>query len=264
MKKTLFVFKTHFIEKYVVDEFIKLQNSLNAFEEALLFIDNHKCTLGQKFQNPINEIYLYNKPIKCFIFDENIFNKFKLPSYTDNPQNCLLENVMWYCSDYPYYILNYYLPEYDYYWNIEYDVYCNGNSYREFIDEYSKNKADFLASHYEKLTQNSDWHWKNNSDWIYKNKPLYKSFFPVTRLSSNAINFLYKQRLKHSEIFKNLTNYESNRWIFTELFVPTELSNNSFICEEIKNQYLRYMPVYNLNKERIFENPDYKLYHPVK
>ena len=91
----------------------------------------------------------------------------------------------------------------------------------------------------------------------------YASFFPVVRLSSLAIDFLYKKRVEHSEIFERIKNNKLNRWINCELFVPTELLNNNFTGENIE-QPLRFSPEYDLNEERLFENQDNLIYHPVK
>ena len=56
---------------------------------------------------------------------------------------------------------------------------------------------------------------------------------------------------------------KQQKWLNCEIFVPTELMNNNFNCDNIdeKNIYINEL---NLNNDRIFENQDNLLYHPVK
>ena len=90
------------------------------------------------------------------------------------------------------------------------------------------------------------------------------SFFPVIRLSGRAIDILKERRIEHGKIYKNFENDPNARWIFCELFVPTELAKKGYSAKLLENQYLRFNPNFNFNKERVFEFPDYKLYHPVR
>ena len=188
-----------------------------------------------------------------------------LPKYAENGFTNDLSKVIWYNSDYPFYIIKKYFPDYDYYWAFEYDVFFNGKNYKPFFDKYDKRNEDLLSTLYRNV-DNEDWFWKNGISWIYTDISLYGTLFPAVRLSAKAIDWLYKKRLEYGEIFSKLEPAAAtkNRWLFCEIFTPTELKKNGFNCANIEEENVRYLPIYNLNTQRIFENPDNKLYHPVK
>lgn len=263
--KTLACMRTHFIDASVISEYIKLHKATCANIDTVLFIDNHTGFIKPQNDYPIQTINFNGFDIKCFLFNQQIFEKFNLPFYTDNFDNSDIGMVMWYCSDYPLYIIKKYLPEYDYYWSIESDVFCNGDSYIPFFEKYKNDSCDLIIKDYRTLENTTEkWFWKERSEWIYANTEKYASFFPVVRLSAKAADFLYVKRLEHSEAFESIKDDIRNRWIFCELFVPTELTANKFQCKNLNEENLRYQPNWNLNKQRIFEHPDFKLYHPVK
>ena len=87
--------------------------------------------------------------------------------------------------------------------------------------------------------------------------------FAVVRLSARAIDFLYKKRLEHFKPFTN-SSVPNKKWIFCEIFVPTELTNGGFICENLNEPHVLFFPNIYLNDKRIFLKPDNLLYHPVK
>ena len=265
-KKTLIFMKTHFIDDAVLSEYKKLSNSLSENQDCILFIDNHTNFLNiSETGTPIVNINIKNENIKCFLYDEKIQAEMNLTYYTDDIENKDLAKLMWYNSDYPFYIIKKYLPNYEYYWSIEYDVFCNGNSYEPFFSIYENNEDDLISQDYSSTVDNDPiWHWINGTEWIYTKEEIHKAFFPVVRLSAKAIDFLYNRRIEHGRIFEKAKEKSNHRWIFCECFVATELYINGFKCSPILNQNIRFLPVYNLNKERIFENPDFKLYHPVK
>lgn len=260
--KTLIFFKTHFISNAVISEYKKIKNSISDDEELILFIDNDSNFLELDNSNPIRTINFNGTKAKCFISNMSIIEDLKLPidiAYCN--QNA--SNVLWYCSDYPFYVVKHFFPDYDFYWSLEYDVFCNGNSYRIFLDKY-KTHSDLIISHYRNLINDPDWCWQVNTAWLYSQATTYGSFFPVVRLSKNAIDFLYNKRIEQGAYYKTFENKENVFWPFCEIFVPTELANNGYSIENISSENLRHAPLYNLNIERIFENPDFKLYHPVK
>ena len=275
--KTLIFVRTHFIDDTILSEFKKLQNSLNQNEYAILFINNeHNVIKGEFREKNINLEINDNFIINTLLYDKQSHDKLGLPYYTtiDSLNNkldsqyytttdSLIDNIMWACCDYPFYAVHKEFPDYDFYWSLDYDVYCNGNSYRVFFDKYQTD-ADLIIHDYREIVDEPEWEWQYYSDWIYENSKKYGGFFPVVRLSNKAVKFLYKKRLEHAKIFENVKQDTNNKWLYGELFVPTELSNNGFSCQNLDTECLRFTPVYNLNRERIFEHPDFKLYHPVK
>ncbi len=268
MVKTLVFMRTHIITKGVIDEFLKLQNSSEY--DCILFIDNHKKIIPDKMlesNDPVQCLNFFNdkvKNVKCFLFDEDIFKSLNLPYYAAKNKNKSLSNVMWYCADYAFYAIKKYFPNYDYYWHFDYDVFCNGSSYEPFFNRYNGTKADLIVSNLASLSIDSDWFWLKKTDWIYsQNKTKYISFFPIVRLSSDAVDFLFAKRIEMSEVFSKICKNKNNRWLNCELFVPTELLNNGFTGLKL-DECVRFSPNYDLNEDRVFEVPDNKIYHPVK
>ncbi len=259
MQNTLVFMRTHIITRGVISEFLKLKKS---GYDCVLFIDNRSGIIKEDLE-PVRVLNFFGEDVNCFLFNEEIFKKLNLPLFANKNKNSNLTNVMWFCADYSFYCIKKYFPSYDFYWHFDYDVFCNGKSYEPFFKLYCDNESDLLVSHFCKLDIDSEWSLLEKSEWIYNNVQKYASFFPVVRLSSLAIDFLYTKRVEHSEIFERIKNNKLNRWINCELFVPTELLNNNFTGENIE-QPLRFSPEYDLNEERLFENQDNLIYHPVK
>jgi GT2 family glycosyltransferase len=166
------------------------------------------------------------------------------------------------------------MPDYDYYWVIEYDVRFSGE-WQLFFDCFQTVKSDFLTCHIRSYAEDPHWPWwKLNHP--RKSIPLHKricSFNPIYRMSKDALFFLDKE-------FKD-------GWCgHHEVALPTLLHHNGFSIREIsgkgkftipgmENKFysdvgynrigklskrtLRYRPAFLLyGKERN------KLYHPVK
>jgi len=261
MNKTILFFTTHIINKAIISEYKKLSDIENF--DTILNLDNSGCRFSKDTLNPIQELEFYGEKFKCFLFDENICNSLNLPKLSCKNDNDF-KNIMWSNGDYRFYPVRKFFPEYDFYWQTEYDIFCNG-SYKPFFEQYKDDSADLIiqesALNSEKTIE--EWFWYKKTDWIYKNTKKYRSFFPIERLSARAIDFLYEKRLCHGKIFSQLNDKTENRWINCELFVPTELINNGFSYRYFE-EYLYYKPEIDLNNNRIFEKQDNRLYHPIK
>lgn len=81
--------------------------------------------------------------------------------------------------------------------------------------------------------------------------------------SNGDYRFYYIRKLEHGKIFSQLNDKTDNRWIHCEMFVPTELINNSF-SHRYFEEYLYYKPEIDLNNDRVFEKQNGRLYHPIK
>lgn len=84
-------------------------------------------------------------------------------------------------------------PEYEYYWNIEYDVDFCGN-WTEFFSEVNGLSHDFLSCHIKRYSDDPDWHWWN---WMkgpdLSSIPLderIRSFNPIYRISGRALAYV--------------------------------------------------------------------------
>ena len=267
----LILFTTHVINKAVISEYKKFLNIPGY--DCILVIDNEKLKLEPEYsklpQQSINYKYVVQKEffdcnILCLLFDKSLHDKLKLPHYAKHFRNASFIWITWYNADYRFYYAKNFFPNYDYYWQFDYDVFMNGPSYKPFFDKYENNDEDLLITKYRPETKNSSWMWTKNIDWIYDdNVQLYGSFFPISRLSNRAVDFLYKKRLEHAELFSKVEASEDTHWVICEEFVPTELKLNGYTCGNIDEANVR-LKEYDLSEDRIFECPDNKLYHPVK
>ena len=261
--KTLIFFSTHIINEMIVSEYKKLLN-IDGYD-VIFAIENSDGKFSKDFENPIQEFEFFGEKYKCFLYNENIHKSLNLPYYTGGKENDTFKNNMWYNGDYRFYYVKKIFPQYDFYWQVEYDIFCNGESYKPFLDKYVNNKADLIIQHKDRKIEpeTKNWYWIDKTDWIYKGQKLHRSFYPLCRLSSKAINFLYQRRMEHDKIYSALEDKKINRWIMCELFTATELINNGY-THEYFDEYFYYTPEYDLTTTRIFENPDNRLYHPVK
>ena len=256
--KTLLVLGTHFIDENIISEFRKMKSTFNV--DAVLAIDN--TNLKMDFQSRVENRIFFDTSVKCFFFDSSLNEKLQLPHFNFFGAK-KFEKVMYANGDYRFYYIRKFFPDYDYYWLLEYDVFCNGETYEGFLDKFKDNRADLIINEFRIENKNGSWVWTYGLDWIYKDVEIYGSLFPVVRLSARAVDFLYKRRLAQREIFQNYTE-QNKRWTYCEIFVPTELMHGGFICENLNEERVKFLPYVYLNDERIFLKPDNHLYHPVK
>ena len=265
MAKKLVFMRTHILEWYVIFEFDKLRRSMNWGDECILFVDNSKNIIPPDDDSPMKIVNFNGINIKCFLYNEKVHGESNLPYYTGESDNTDFSKLLWYNGDYPFYYIRKNFPHYDYYWCTEYDVFCNGNSYRPFFKKFEKDKSDFISADFRHVDlDNPRWTWSDKTGWMYNRDENYGSFFPVVRLSAKALDFLYKRRIEHGDIFEKVKDNPENRWIFCEAFAPSELMKHGYECKLMDTEKLRFSPDNTLNKERIFEFPNYKLYHPVR
>lgn len=166
-------------------------------------------------------------------------------------------------------------PWYSYIWSIEYDVFYSGN-WAKLFDCFDYSEADFLSSHMEKWNiANISWPWWDNffmHDDIVPVSSRIKSFNPIFRISSRALNFM-------DSVMKK------GNWGHFEVFLPTVLFRNGFILEDfggtgefvnnkninrfyiqgdgVNNGTMRYWPEYTMEEIYAMGTPN-KLFHPIK
>lgn len=260
--KALLFIATHLMNKGIISEYKKLCNVCRDKYDVILLLDNTK--FNYQSASPVCTRIFYGCEVNCFLFDNNTHDFLNLPYYhIENKGN--FAQVTWYNADYRFYYVKKFFPDYKYYWQFDWDCFCNGDSYTPFLKKYENNKSDLLMPLLRNENHRSDWCWTHQIDWLYKNNVnLYGSLFAACRLSSNAIDYLYKKRLEHAETFKNFLENPNARWIHCELFAPTELKLGNFTIAGIEDEYMRFRPEFDLNSERLYENPDFHIYHPIK
>ena len=260
MYKTLAFISTHIINQAVISEYIKLSKVKNC--KCILAIDN--TNLNILSNSPVTEKEFYGTKVTCFIFDKTIHNELHLPWYIQDQETDNFSKIMWYNCDYRFYYVKKHFPDYDYYWQFEYDIFCNGPSYQTFFDKYSPQTQDLLILNFRKEQIDGSWWWSKNTGWLYKYSPVYGSLFPIVRLTSAAIDYLYNQRIKQKQLYQNIKDVKTNNWPFCELFVPTELVNHGITVFRLDEPLITWDKEYDLNQNRLFEHPYNLLYHPVK
>ena len=258
--KVLVFLSTHVINRAVISEYRKLTNVSGC--DCILAIDNTHLRIP--CESPVIEKEFYNTPVRCFFFDQNIHNELNLPWFIENRETGNFSEIMWYNCDYRFYYVRKYFPEYDYYWQFEYDIFCNGDSYQTFFNTYSKRTENLLILDFREERLNGSWWWSKKVDWEYKENPVYGSLFPIVRLTGNAIDFLYRQRLQQKARYHAIQDKTNSNWPFSELFVPTELVLHGFTAFNMVEKQITWDKEYDLNEVRLFEHPDNLLYHPVK
>ena len=169
-------------------------------------------------------------------------------------------------------------PGYKYYWNIEYDVYFNGDWY-SFFKAFTDIHADFVSSHIETYGRRPQWYWwytlslktitVNRSD-------LLKSFNPIYRISGVALrfldDFLRKDNAGHHEaLIPTLLNVAGfslldlgGSGILTPDFLKNKFYASSLELDAFYTQStMRYRPGF-IRADIEKQSADSKLYHPVK
>lgn len=97
--------------------------------------------------------------------------------------------VAWACGDYFYYAFSQQVAA-DFYWLIEPDVFLNLKSVSSFFEFFADNLDDALVTKF-KLAAEA-WPWYKSAKQLLD--PPYSCFFPLTRLSKNAIDIMYAKR----------------------------------------------------------------------
>lgn len=154
-----------------------------------------------------------------------------------------------------------FLPQYKFYFYIENDCYFNGK-YIEFFKLYAQNEADLLLTYCNEVSENSQWVWAQDIFWAYKNEKMQGCYFPLERLSGVAIDKLYQRRIKLGQKFMALDSNIKAQWLHCEIFVATEGKKQGFSIDSL-HQKISGEEI-DLNNTRLFENPDNKMYHPIK
>jgi hypothetical protein len=140
--------------------------------------------------------------------------------------------LLWYFGDYALYCAHHYIPDYDYYIMIEYDVaFVRGNVYalESLISQLGDARHDLVATFFRRAVP--DWVWsKTCGNWF---RDVYGIFFPLVVLSKRALQYLYDWRKCEAA-----NPSESGPYVFCEAFVPSALmAAGEYRCADL-NQVL--------------------------
>ena len=133
----------------------------------------------------------------------------------------------WRCGDYGYYLARRALPAATHFWMIEYDVRFHGGSVADFFGRFAEHpEVDLLATFLGPAGW--DWYWAITSRG--RNVKPTRCLFPVTRLSSKAIDALLARRVAHSR-----NPLRRHLWANDEAMVATTLCHGGFVCRDLND-----------------------------
>jgi hypothetical protein len=133
----------------------------------------------------------------------------------------------WRCGDYGYYLARRQFPDAERFWLIETDVRFYGRDpalfFRFFAD---KPDVDFLAGRV--MPAEATWYWRNTAR--ARDVRTYRCLFPVTRLSTRAIDAAFARRVDHGKrISRRIL------WPNDEALVATTLMNGDFVTRDFND-----------------------------
>lgn len=164
-------------------------------------------------------------------------------------------------------------PEYEFYWNVEYDVCFNGD-WNMFFSVYEGIGDDFIASHIQTYEENPGWdHWDmmELENLVIDKHDFIKSFNPIYRISNRALlfldGFLLQQHSGHNELLIPTVLHKEG-YSMSDLGGSGSFSHSErhfyTSCAPHDNWYtgssMRYRPLYRIED---MTEPNV-LYHPIK
>jgi len=258
MGKKVILLATHVISRSIISQYHTLKKSLAKQTDLFLLLED----IDIKIQFP--------EDIQVYTFSIDTLKELKYKP--------IAETIIPGSNHFP--VLQFYrdFPDYDYYWNIEYDVHFHGN-WRIFFNAFEAIDADFVSAHIEYFCQRPDWCWWDTLYLKTLSIPqleYIKSFNPVYRISNRALSCLHKtlceENSGHHEVFiptiLNIAGFSLLDYGGVGNFTPPTFKNRFYYSPPMPDDYytdatMRFRPPFN--REEIESTPcDNKLYHPVK
>lgn len=252
MKKNVILFATHIMNEEVLGRFRLIQTVVD--EETDIYILYHKRR---------GEVILPVDNVQHYFFTTQSLKKL---GYTPIEKTLIPGS-----NHFP--LLQFYkeFPDYEYYWNIEYDVCFTGN-WRYIFDACSSIDADLITSNVERYIEDPRWYWWHTlelKDMIISMNKFWKSFNPIYRISNRALSVLDSILLKgsvghHEAFIPTVLNY-FGLTVNDFINIPEGASKGLYkpVCQ-LKNQFhassMRFRP--QIEESEMTEKNI--LYHPVK
>lgn len=245
MKKQAILFKTHFINSEILKEYENIRIACDKLDyDIFILYDNTKKYF--KFGN-----------VKAFLFS---LEDFKNAGYCLVSESILpkCRSIQWFHADFP--ILFFYNKnkQYDYYWQIEFDVRFNGD-WLNFFFQFKKDDSDFISTNIKDKNSFLKWNMWSKHNLNVEEDRLLSSSFPMVRFSNRALDAVDRE-------------YKNGFIGYCEITCPTIIKQKGFKISDIgkKNyndfifQFRHPIPysIYNIIKKLPqFKN---KLFHPVR
>jgi hypothetical protein len=168
----------------------------------------------------------------------------------------------WRCGDYAYYVARQAVPDYDFYWLTEPDVWVNTADLAGFMAAFGASTADFLASRLRPASAGWDW----TCTMADRYAQVFACIFPITRLSGRAIDHLHAARRAARQRPSDAVFAPND-----EVFTATELMNHGFACADFNEVQPGSATEYSLRtglphdrEDLLRAPPDGLIYHPVR
>ena len=163
--------------------------------------------------------------------DTGEFGKLVLSREAFGPLGLFTEigDIFWRCGDYPLYLARRRFPECDTFWLCEYDVTINRPEPVSFLAELdAAHDHDFLSTHFRRA---DDW-WPFRHAMEGRYERVWRSYFPLVRLSGRGLDFAMAKRAQASAEMRAIPPGHRPEWPNDEVFIATELQNNGFRCAD--------------------------------
>ena len=260
MKKQAILLSTHIFNDYVCSAYHRLNEEISEDMDLFLLLEVE------------NEDFVAPEGIHCFPFTVDTLNTLNYEPIAETiiPGSNHFQVLLFYKNN----------PIYDYYWNIEYDVYFHGH-WRVLFDRLKTVTSDFLSSHLERYPQTPEWAWWNSLKLKTINIPkeqYIKSFNPIYRISNEALRFLDKilseegNEGHHEALIPTVLHHAGftvNDFGGIGEFVLPGYENTAYLTSSDVNNLtymgssMRFRPVYHIDEIKKMPE-DNKLFHPVK
>lgn len=258
-KRDVLLLSTHIVNDFIIRKYRKLYNDLyNNNYDVILLLNTED-----------DEEWDIPEDVMCFTTNSDSINELEYEPIEETllPGSCHFP-VLRFFTD---------IPNYRFYWFIEYDVEFTGNWFTLMKDcDENLVDYDFLSCHVERFDEkkNGCWTWWYRSNCLeYNLKDSIKGFNPICRYSNAAlsqINICQKQGYSaHSEVLITTCLYHGGYKIGdlggVGEFVPKGYKNKYYISNplEINDGTMRYRPVYSQEEIEKTELHN-KLFHPIK
>jgi hypothetical protein len=224
--KYLIIFRSHHLDTLCVQNLFHVYKQilkLRSHDFLFLYDDTRNFFDLEKLKTISSNLFFDKEnqhEMKCLLFNKDTI-MFKRKNYD-----------FWKRGDIPITWASLILPEYDYYYQIDYD--CYSNNWRQFFLDLSINNSDMLATHIQKYAEHPNWYWwpDQNLDQFksalnpelkqltIEREQLLKSFFPIIRLSKAALDSLKKY-------------YNFNFKGHCEVFTPSVINSQNLSVQNI-------------------------------
>ncbi|GJD78046.1 hypothetical protein [Methylobacterium gregans] len=178
-------------------------------------------------------------------------------------------SYLWMLGDYALYGCRNAVPNFDFYWLIEQDVAIRYTEALEFFKIFDGAQEDLIAPELGRVDR-SWWTWTETMEPFVGRT--WRCFFPVTRLSGRAIDYLFHRR---KSVFSHIAATRDKtgtvlRIPNDEAFVASELCEAGFLCRDINDFNERIYCTDTFRFRRPFPAgfldvmaADRRIYHPV-